>query len=201
MEDEKKVKVEKRSAKIWIWGVIVLIILASASAIWFFTKKDSAEKTEETVVVEPKHSDWTLFTSNKYKFKLYHPSNYLLAESATGTLTLSDGAAQMIDMYVFDASDGSGDKMVKSQVALFTDETKGYMTGGVETTITAAGNSAKMITGTFGKNAGISQKHAGTKGSAVVFTRNNLMFIFDSYDNADFATNQIFLDILADMSF
>ena len=204
--DQEKDTLAKKSSPKWLWILVVLIILVIAFVVWFVTRdkksdEESATTNKNETVVTAKHaSDWQLFTSKKYGFKMYYPKDYTLTESATGTIKLNKAAVEMVDMYVYSAN-GDESGMLKSQSALYTDDTKGYMTGGVETTLTVAGESAKKATGTFGKNAGVSQTHAGVKGSSVYFTRDDKLFIYSSYDNGDTAAITIFNDIMADLSF
>lgn len=206
MDQEKEVQVKKSSPVLWI-AIVILVILA-ALAVWYFTRaKDSeetatttTESTAATTAKEPKHADWQVYESSKYGFKLYYPQEYTLTPGATGTIKLTKGTVEMADLYVYSTAGDSGG-MMKSTTALYTDATKGYMTGGAEADTTVAGQSATMVTGTFGKNAGISQTHAGVKGSEVHFIKNDNLFVLDSYDNADAAAITIFQDMLADMSF
>jgi len=204
MDQEKVTEVKKGSPKM-IWAIVVIVILV-AVGVWYFTKSDDSATTETTdtatttTVKTPTHADWQKFTSAKYKFTLYYPTDYTLAESAVGTLKLTKGAVEMMDLYVY-AANGDMPGMMRSQSALFTDDTKGYMTGGAETSLTVAGESAKKATGTFGKNAGVSQTHAGVKGSSVYFTRDDKQFIFNSYDAADATAIANFNDMMTDLSF
>lgn len=203
--DQEKGTETKKGSLTWLWAVIVIVILV-AVGVWYFTKSDDTTTTETTdtavttTTKAPKHADWTLYTSAKYGFKLYYPATYTVAEGATGTIKLNKGTTEMVDLYVYNAEGDSGG-MMKSQTALFTDDTKGYMTGGVEAATTVAGETATIITGTFGKNAGISQTHTGVKGSTVAFIKNDNQYVLDSYDNADATAITIFQDILADISF
>ena len=106
----------------------------------------------------------------------------------------------MVDLYVY-AANGDEAGMVKSQTALFTNDAKGYMTGGTAGATTIAGVSGTLINGVFGKNAGVSQTHEGTAGATVFFPKNDKLFILDSYDKADPAAMQIFDDIVLDFRF
>ena len=205
--DENKEVVAKRGVGSWLWIIVTIVVLVGGLAAWYFisNKSDSGSKTSESAesavtATAPKNADWQLYTSKKYGFKLYYPKEYTVAEGATGTIKLNKGTTEMMDLYVTSAAGDSGG-MMKSQVALFTDDTKGYMTGGVESSTVAAGVSAKMLTGTFGKNAGIAQTHSGIIGRAVVFIKNDNQYVIDSYDNGDTAAKSIFDDMMADMSF
>lgn len=202
--DQDKATEEKKGSLSWLWAVIVIVILVVVG-VWYFTKSDDSSTTENegttaTTEKAPIHADWQKFTSAKYKFTLYYPTDYTLTESAVGTLKLTKGGVEMVDLYVY-AANGDMPGMMKSQSALFTDDTKGYMTGGVETSLTVAGESAKKATGTFGKNAGVSQTHSGVKGSSVYFTRDDKLFIFNSYDATDATAISNFNDMMTDLSF
>lgn len=204
--DQEKGTEEKKGSLTWLWAVIVIVILAAVGSWYFFIRNnDTTTDTSDTAATTattkaPTHADWQKFTSAKYKFTLYYPTDYTLAEGATGTIKLTKGTVEMADLYVY-AANGDMPGMMRSQTALFTDDTKGYMTGGVETSLTVAGESAKKATGTFGKNAGISQTHAGVKGSSVYFTKDDKLFIFDSYDASDATSISNFNDMMTDLSF
>lgn len=204
-EKEKTGDSTKKGSLTWLRVVIVIVILGGVAAWYFTVGNDKDSKTEEsataTTVKAPKHADWTKFTSAKYKFTLYYPPTYTLEESAVGTIKLKQGTTEMIDMYVL-ACNGDEAGMMKSSAALYTDATKNYMAGGgTEASTTVAGTSGKQFTGTFAKNAGTSQTHAGVSGSTVIFTRDDKLFTFDSYDNGDAAAKTIFDDVLYDLSF
>ena len=152
------------------------------------------------MVVAPKHADWSVYTSDKYGFKFYYPADYTATTGNTGTVKLTKGGVEMVDLYVY-AANGDEAGMVKSQTALFTNDAKGYMTGGTAGATTIAGVSGTLINGVFGKNAGVSQTHEGTAGATVFFPKNDKLFILDSYDKADPAAMQIFDDIVLDFRF
>lgn len=204
MDQEVKAQPEKKGgSKGWVWIVVVLlVILIGGAAYWYFTK-GSNDSNSETATVEPftpKHSDWQKYESSKYKFTLYHPGVYTVQTGNTGTLKFIKDGVEMADLYVYSAS-GEGDRAVTAQVALFTDASKGYMTGGVESSTIAAEVNAKQVTGTFGKNAGISQTHAGIKGKVVIFVKDSNLYVIDSYDNGDTTAISYFDDIVSDMRF
>jgi len=201
VEEEKKAK---KGMPGWIWVVIVIAIVA-IGAIWFFTKGESSDSSDSqstaTATFTPTiPAGWTGFTSNKYGFSMSYPSDYSLAEGATGTIKLSKGETEMVDMYVY-ATNGDGDGMMKSQEAMFTDETKGYMIMDEVIQTKVAGLNATTVNGKFGKNAGISQTHEGVTGGSCFFVEGDRQFIFDSYDNGDATAQKNFTDILASISF
>lgn len=205
MEQEKEAKIEKKGSKLWLWVVIVLTIAIAGLAVWYFTKSDSsdtASSSTETATFTPKHADWQLFTSSKYKIKLYHPSDYTVTESAVGNLTISKGSVEMADLYITSAA-GSSDKnaLMKSNVASFMSATAGNMTGGSEVDTTAAGVDATMVSGTFGAKAGLSMTHAGEKGSAVTFIMNDYLVTIDGYWNGSTADYAIWEDMIKDIRF
>lgn len=186
----------------WLWIAIVVIILA---AVWFIFVRsgDSDTGTTDTstpVSTAPKHDDWQKYTSAKYGFTLYHPTDYILEEGPTSTIKLKKGATEMVDMYVY-AANGDEEGMMRSQEALFTDDSKDYMIADEAIQTKVAGATAKTVNGKFSKNAGLSQTHEGTTGTTVFFARDDKLFIFDSYDNGDAAAKEVFTDILADLSF
>lgn len=203
MDQENEKTVEKGS-KSWLWIIIVVLVLVVALAVWYFTKNKNDEstttstETPETTEKAPKHADWQKFTSAKYGFTMYYPAEYTLAESAVGSLVLSKGSTEMVDLYVTVAST-SGDP-VATAIAPYMDDTRGYMTGGAEVDTTAAGQQATMVTGYLGAKAGINP-HTGIKGSTIFFVKNGNLFALDSFYNNNVADFQIFEDILADMRF
>lgn len=202
MEQDKEKEATKGTSA-WLWIVIVAIVILVGLGIWFFTREDSSTTitTEtKTTSVAPKHADWQKFTSSKYGFTMYYPADYILAESAVGTVTLSKGANVMVDLYVTVAST-SGDP-VAAAIAPYMDDTRGYMTGAaeVDTTVTKDAIEATMVTGTLGAKAGITSQ-AGKKGSTIFFVKNGNLFALDSFYNNNTADFQIFEDILADLRF
>lgn len=199
MDEEKKVK---KGSLAWIW-ILVIVLIVAGLAIWFFTKSENSKSTDDnstataTVTIP---DGWIGFTSNKYGFSMSYPSDYTLTEGATGTIKLTKGAIEMVDMYAY-AANGDGAGMMKSQEAMFSDETKGYMTMDEVIQTKVAGLIATTVNGKFGKNAGISQTHEGTVGGSCFFVQDDKQFIFDSYDNGDTTAQKNFKDILASISF
>jgi hypothetical protein len=202
MEEEKKV--EKKDSKVWYFVITIIVVLAIVGAvIWYFSKKTDdtttdSTATEKVTVTIP--DGWKGFTSSKYHFSLSYPSDYTLAESAVGTLKFTKGGTEMIDMYVY-AANGDEAGMMSSTEALYSDDTKGYMIMDSIVQGKVAGFTAKTINGKFGKNAGVSQTHEGITGSAAMFTTDNKLFIFDSYDNGDTVATKNFTDFLGTISF
>ena len=198
---------EKKRSSVWTWvAVVAVIVVLAAVSIWYFTKDTEEELTdttaeqqeEESAVVIP--DGWLAFTSAKYGFSLSYPAEYTIAESAVGTLKFTQNGTEMIDMYVYDAN-GDEEGMMIAQEKLYTDDTKGYMI--MESVIQSkvAGATAKSVYGQFGKSAGVSQTHEGTKGIVTFFPKNNAIFIFDSYDNGKEAAVKNFTDLLGTISF
>lgn len=202
-EKESTAKEAKGGSKV-LWIVIGLVIIIAVGAAWWFTKKDDGTattdttKTDQVATKAPKHADWQKFTSSKYKFTMYYPTDYTLAESAVGNVTLSKGGTVMVDLYVTTAST-SGNEVAQS-VSWYMDDTKGYMTGAAEVDTEVAGEKATMVTGTLGQKAGIVPQ-VGKKGSTVFFVKNGLRFALDSFYNDNVADFQIFEDILGDLRF
>jgi hypothetical protein len=195
----------KKSTPGWIWILIVVIVVAAGLTAWFMTRGEETEATTETetasaTVTATIPDGWKGFTSNKYGFSLSYPSDYTLAEGPTGTIKLTKGTTEMVDMYVY-AANGDGAGMMKSQEAMYTDETKGYMIMDEVIQTKVAGLAATTVNGKFGKNAGISQTHEGTTGSVVFFIQDDKQFTFDSYDAGDATARKTFTDILASISF
>lgn len=198
---------EAKKSSVWTWVVVgVVVIVLAAVAFWYFTRdneEESAESTtteqeEEVSVVIP--DGWLGFTLQKYGFSLSYPSDYTIAEGPTGTLKFTKEGVEMIDMYVY-AANGDEEGMMTSTEALYTNDTKGYMIMESVVQSKVAGATAKSIYGQFGKNAGISQTHEGTKGIVTMFAKNDMLFIFDSYDNGKDAAVKNFTDLLGTISF
>ena len=197
---------EKKKSSVWTWvAVAAVIVVLVAVSIWYFTRDNNEESTtveteqeEETSVVIP--DGWLGFTSQKYGFSLSYPSDYTIAEGPTGTLKFTVDGTELIDMYVY-AANGDEEGMMTSQESLYTDDTKGYMIMDSVVQSKVAGATAKSVYGQFGKNAGISQTHEGTKGIVTFFPKNDAIFIFDSYDNGKEAAVKNFTDLLGTISF
>jgi len=205
MDQEKEVKDVKKGSLTWLWVLIVIVIVAGI-AVWYFTRGDKSDSGSATTnsntaaVVAPKHTDWQKFTSGKYGFTMYYPADYTLAESAVGTLTLSKGAAVMVDLYVTIAS--ASQDPVPYALAPYMDDARGYMTGAaeVDTTATKDKIEATMVTGTLGAKAGITPQ-VGKKGSTIFFQKGEYVYVLDSFYNNNTADFQIFEDIIADIRF
>lgn len=196
-KDSKKV-----SAKL-LYPLIALAVIAAGLIIWRVMPADenTTVKTEEAAVVAPKHADWPVFESAKNGFKLYYPAEYTVTEGAGGNVSINKGADIMAEIHSYN-NDGDDAGMMRASGALYMDAAKGYMTGGVESSTTAAGESAKRYTGTFGKNAGAKvMVHDGIKGSVVMFTKNSKTWMFHSFDNGVAAAITIFEDMITDMKF
>ncbi len=183
---------------------VILVAIAGYSVfrvIGNSSGETSVETQNKTTVSAPKHTDWSEFQGKKYAYKLYYPATYTVTEGAGGNVSINKGADIVGEIYSIDNS-GDDAGMLNASENLYKDDTKGYMTGAVESSTTAAGVSAKRYTGTFGKNAGAKvMVHDGIKGSVVMFTKNGRTWEIFSYDNADPATIAIFDDMIADMSF
>lgn len=192
----------KKGTPILIWVLIVALIIIAGFAIWYFTKGsgDSTATTEETQEVVTTPDGWQTFNSIKYGFTVSYPADYTLAEGATGTIKMSKDSVEMVDLYVY-AANGSGDSMMASQEALFTDDSKGYMIADEVVQMTAAGEPGRIANGVFGKNAGVSQTHDGVTGSAVFFIKDDNQFTIDSYDKGDATAKENFQTILSTLEF
>jgi len=196
--EEEKVKKRK---PVWIW-VLIIVVIVAALATWFLTreKNDTTDtsQTDQAVVTPPE--GWQKYSSSKYKFSLYHPADYIVTEGATGTIKLTKGSAELIDLYVY-AANGDPEGMMTSQEALYTDDAKGYMVADEAIQIKVANQNARIVNGKFGKNAGISQTHEGVTGSAIFFAKNDNFFVIDSYDRGDQAAKKNFDDLIATVDF
>lgn len=196
---------KKVSRKI-LYPLIGVMVVAAGLIVWRVlpANEGTAQKTEEKeVVVAPKHADWPVFDSAKNGFKLYHPAEYTVTEGAGGNVSINKGADIVGEVYFYN-NDGDEAGMMKSSGALYMDGSKGYMTGGVESTTTATTEkiSAKKYTGTFGKNAGAKvMVHDGIKGSVIMFSKNDKTWQIFSFDNGDAAAQVIFDDMITDLKF
>jgi hypothetical protein len=183
----------------WVWIALIIIVLAVAGvAIWYFTKNDKTSsptsQNSTQKVYTPKNADWAVYKSAKFGYNLSHPKDYVLAETGDKSINLTKGDKIKVEMYYSSAD-------VNSAVALYTDESKGYMTGGKAESVTIAGTTGKKVTGTFGKFGGNRMAFDGIKGSTTIFKVKEWTFFLNSYDNADVAALGIFNDIAADLKF
>ncbi len=197
MDQEKS----KKSSSAIMWIIIAIVVILVALAAWYFTKGKSDSTTtssKQTAITAP--AGWQKFTSSKYGYTLYHPSEYKAVEESSNALKLFKGDTPMMDMYSTSVTEPESD--IKASVALYTDASKGYMTGGVEAPVAIAGQNGKKATGTFGKNAGAQiQIHDGVKGSFAVFAKGDRLWNIHSFDNGDATAQKNFNDILATVSF
>lgn len=195
---------KKLSPKV-LYTLVGLIVITAGLITWRILpegeKADSKGDTSKIETAAPKHADWSVFEGKKYPFKLYHPAEYTVTEGAGGNVSINKGADIIGEVYSVDnAGDDAG--MLTASGNLYKDDSKGYMTGAVESTTTAAGVSAQRFTGTFGKNAGAKvMVHDGIKGSVVQFTKNGRTWEVFSFDNADPVAIKIFEDMIADLKF
>lgn len=190
----------KEGLSLWVKIVVALVVVAAIFGVWKLTsKKDSsvdtkATETAKSEVVIP--DGWKGFTSNKYHFSLSYPSDYTLTESAVGNISLTKGDKEVIDLYVL-AANGDEAGMMTSTEALYTDDAKGYMIMDSVVQGKVANFTSKTINGKFGKNASKTQgAHDGETGSAVIFTTDDKLFTFSSYDNGDETLKKNFEDFL-----
>lgn len=184
------------SKMVWIIAIIIIIVLGGL-AVWFFTKAKPGTATStssKSTVYTPKHADWTVYKSSKFNYNLSHPTDYVLAETGDKSINLTKGDKIMVELYFSSgASDGA--------VAMYTEDAKGYMTGGKAESVTIAGTTGKKVMGTFGKFGGNRMVFEGTKGSTTIFEQGQYTFFLNSYDNADAAALDIYNDIAADLVF
>lgn len=182
----------------WIWLVLVVVgILVVGMAIWFFTNGSKAVDTptqKTATVYTPKHEDWAVYKSAKYGYNLSHPVDYVLGETGDKSINLTQGDKIKVELYVSSAP-------IESAVALYTDETKGYMTGGQAESVTIAGTTGKKVTGTFGKFGGNRMAFDGIKGSTTIFQQGDWTYFLNSYDNAEATALTNYNDIAADLVF
>lgn len=188
-------------------AIIGLIFVLAVVAAGCSTANDTEKKTESspstktttTKAVTLKQPDWQTFKSKKYGFTMNYPKDYVLEESAVGTIILTKNSIEMVDLYVSVA--GSSGDAVKKEVATYMDSAREYMTGASEVDTTIASNiNATMVTGVFGKNAAI-HPHTGTKGSTTFFVKDGNLFMIDSFYNDNTTDFQIYRDILDDLRF
>lgn len=181
---------------VWIIAAIIIVVLAGLG-IWYATKGKTGTSTTSTksTVYTPKHADWAVYKSSKFNYNLSHPTDYVLAETGDKSINLTQGDKIKVELYF--ANSGP----IDSAVALYTDDSKGYMTGGKAESVTIAGTTGKKVTGTFGKWGGNRQKFEGIKGSTTIFNQGNWTFYLNSYDNGEAAALGIFNDIAADLVF
>lgn len=207
MNEDKTAEVKKEGKGMakWLMVVIAIVVIAIiAVGAWMLTRGDESStsdevETSDTAAFTPKHADWQKFTSSKYKFDIYYPADYTVAESAVGTLTFSKAGAVMVDMYVTVAST-SGDP-VAAAIAPYMDDARGYMTSAAEVDTTVAdGIETTMVTGTLGAKMGITSQ-VGKKGTAAMFVKNGNLFTFDSFYNNVVADFTIYEDMLKDLRF
>lgn len=180
---------------IWIIAIIIIVLIAGGA--WYFLKgKNSAGTTKNnTKVFSPKHADWTVYKSTKFGYSLSYPTDYVLAETGDKSINLSKGDKIVVELYF--ANSGP----IDSSVALYTDDAKGYMSGGKAESVTVAGTTGKKVSGIFGKWGGNRQKFEGMSGSSTIFNQGNWTFYLNSYDNGDATLAQNFTDIAADLTF
>lgn len=194
----------KSNAK-WMWIVVVLIVVVGIIVALYFLmgpgkgEKSSKETTTEQTAPKTPAAGWQAYTSTKYKFTINHPTNYIPTTTGDMSVKFSKDGKTIIDI---SASTGGTSADFDATVKLHTDESKGYMTGGVATSVTVAGTTGKMISGTFGKNGGLTPgANDGVKGSVVVFTMDDRTFRMDSYDGGDATLMTNFNTMIAEMSF
>lgn len=198
MDQEKS---KKGSSKL-LWIIIVIVVALLALGVWYFTKgkkvSTSTTSSKQAAVTAP--AGWQKFTSSKYGYTLYYPAEYKAVEESSNALKLFKGDTPMMDMYSTSVTEPESD--IKASAALYTDASKGYMTGGVEAPVTIAGQSGKKASGTFGKNAGAQiQIHDGIKGSYAVFAKGDRLWNIHSFDNGDATAQKNFSEILETLSF
>lgn len=180
----------------WIIAIIIILVLAGL-AIWYFTKAKPSSTTttsSKSTVYTPKHTDWTVYKSTKFGYNLSHPADYVLAETGDKSINLTKGDKIMVELY-FSSSTSDG------AVAMYTEDAKGYMTGGKAESVTIAGTTGQKVSGTFGKFGGNRMVFEGIKGSTTIFEQGQYTFFLNSYDNADAAALEIYNDIAADLQF
>lgn len=187
-----------------VWTVIIVaVVLLFGVGYWYFTKdktgtdNSDATSTSTTTVYTPKHEDWAVYKSSKYGFSISHPADYVLSETGDKSINISKGESIIVELY---SSSGTAAE-IDSAVALYTDASKGYMTGGQAQSVTIADTTGKKVTGTFGKNGGNRRVFEGKKGSVTIFSQGDRMYYLTSYDNGNAADLEIFNDIAADLVF
>ena len=198
MDQEKR----KKGSSALLWIVVAIVVVLIALSAWYFTKgKDGSASTtssKQAAVTAP--AGWQKFTSSKYGYTLYYPAEYRAVEETSNALKLFKGDTPIMDMYSTAVTEAESD--IKASVALYTDASKGYMTGGTEAPMNIAGQSGKKASGTFGKNAGAQiQIHDGIKGSYAVFAKGDRLWNIHSFDNGDATAQKNFSEILETLSF
>lgn len=195
---------EKKGSSL-VWIIIAVVVVIIAVVVWYFLMgpgkkvESSTETTTTQTTAKTPAAGWEAYTSTKYKYTINHPTTYV--PSTTGDLSVKftqDGKV-VADIY---ASTGGTSADYDATIALYTDATKGYMTGGVATSVTVAGTTGKMISGTFGKNGGMTiGANDGVKGGVVIFTQDDKTYRMDSYDAGDATLLTNFNTMYAEMSF
>lgn len=188
-----------------VWIIIAAIVVIAAIVLWYFLMgpgkkvESSATTTTTTTTVKAPAPGWQTYTSTKYKYTINHPTNYVLSTTGDMSVKFTQDSKVVADIY---ASTGGTSADMDATVKLYTDATKGYMTGGVATSVTVAGTTGKMISGTFGKNGGLTPgAYDNTTGSVVIFTQDDKTFILESFDNGDATLMTNFNTMFAEMAF
>ena len=189
----------------WVLIVVVLLVVVGLIVTWYFLMgpgketKSSTETTIEQSAPKTPAAGWQAYTSSKYKFTINHPTTYI--PETTGDLSIKFKKDGKVVADIF-ANTGGTSADYDASVKLYTDATKGYMTGGVSTSVSVAGTTGKMISGTFGKSGGLTPgSHEGTTGSVVIFTQDDRTFILESFDGGDATLMTNFNTMIAEMSF
>lgn len=196
---------ENKTGGKWVWIIIIAVVIVGAVLAWYFLmgpgkKTDSSSETKTTQsAAKAPAAGWQAFTSSKYNYTINHPVAYVPETTGDMSVKFVKDGKVVVDIY---ASTGGTTADLDATVKLYTDATKGYMTGGVATSVTVAGVTGKMISGTFGKNGGLAPgANDGVKGSVVIFTKNDKTFRMDSFDGGDATLMTDFNTMYAEMLF
>ena len=191
-----------------LWIAVSLIVVIGIVVAWYFlmgpgkeieSSESSKEATSEQSAPKTPAAGWQAYTSTKYNFTINHPTAYIPETTGDMSIKFKKDGKVVLDIF---ANTGGTPADLDASVKLYTDATKGYMTSGLSTSVTVAGTTGKMISGTFGKNGGLTPgSHDGTTGSVVIFTQDDRTFVLESFDGGDATLMTNFNTMIAEMSF
>lgn len=200
MEQDSKAGMSK-----WVWIIVAIVVVVGLVLAWYFLMgpgkkaESSTEAATTQAVAKAPQAGWEAYTSTKYNYTVNHPTTYVVETTGDMSVKFKKDGKVIADI---SATTGGTSADYDATIKLYTDATKGYMTGGVATPVRVAGTDGKKVTGTFGKNGGITMgANDGVKGSVVIFTMNDRTYRIDSYDAADATAVKNFDTMISEMSF